>query len=129
MTPDSANYSFPVWSPDGRWIGMQTRAEGKMQLALLPAGGGPIRILNTGKAQSMAHDWAPDSSRIAFAGLADDVWNIFWIAIDSGRVQQLTHFTSRSAFVRYPAWSPQGDRIVFENNNISSNIYVADLKP
>jgi len=30
--------------------------------------------------------------------------------------------------VMYPSWSPKGDQIVFENNNVSANIYLAELK-
>jgi len=128
LTPPDADCSFPIWSPDGRWLGMQIRSGGKIQLAYMPSAGGPIRTLNTGFTQSMGNDWSPDSTRIAFAGLDDGIWNIFWVAVSTGAVRQLTHFTSRSAFVRYTAWSPQGDRIVFEHNTIASSIYIADLK-
>jgi len=40
----------------------------------------------------------------------------------------LTHFDTKSAFVRYPAWSPKGDQIVFERNDLVANIYVGELK-
>ena len=42
--------------------------------------------------------------------------------------EQLTHFTKQSGFVRYPVWSPKGDRLIFEHNDLTSNIYVADQK-
>jgi Tol biopolymer transport system component len=67
---------------------------------------------------------APGSGRITFAG----VWNIYWIALSGGKAEQLTHFTAQSGFVRYPSWSPKGDRVLFERNDLTSNIYVADLK-
>lgn len=128
LTPRDGHHDFPIWSPDGRWLGVQTREGSKVQIAYMPATGGTIRHLNTGLTQSMAQDWSPDSDRILFAGLDDGVWNIYWISISTHKVEQLTHFTSRSAFVRYPTWSPKGDQIAFEHNNISSNIYIADLK-
>ena len=128
LTPSDADCSFPIWSPDGRWLGMQVRSGGKVELAYMPATGGPIRKLVTGFTQSMGNDWSPDSSRIAFAGLDDGVWNIYTVSIADSTIRQLTHFTSRSAFVRYTAWSPKGDAIVFEHNTIGSSIYVADLK-
>jgi Tol biopolymer transport system component len=46
----------------------------------------------------------------------------------TGQVRQLTQFDSKSAFVRYPAWSPKGDQIVFERNDVVANIYVGELK-
>ena len=45
-----------------------------------------------------------------------------------GRVQQLTTFENKLAFVRYPAWSPKGDQIVFERNDLVANIYVGELR-
>lgn len=128
LTPAEGNFGFPSWSRDGRWIAAQDRAGGRNAIVYLPADGGEIRRLNIPMSQAMAHDWSPDSNRIAFAGLLDGVWNIYWVSRETGQVQQLTHFTSRSGFVRYPAWSPKNDRVVFEHNDLSANIYLADLR-
>jgi Tol biopolymer transport system component len=60
--------------------------------------------------------------------MKDGASNIFWVDRATGQVRQLTQFKSSAAFVRYPAWSPKGDRIVFERNDLVANIYVGDLK-
>ena len=56
------------------------------------------------------------------------MWNIYWVSRNTGRVQQLTTFDKKLAFVRYPAWSPKGDQIVFERNDLVANIYVGELR-
>jgi len=128
VTPPGRTVGFPLISPDGRWIAAGERVNGNQQIVIVPIGGGEIRELPTGMIQSFGHDWSPDSDRISFAGLRDGVWNIYWVSRTTGRVQQLTHFDTKSAFVRYPAWSPKGDQIVFERNDLVANIYVGELK-
>jgi len=101
---------------------------GTSTLVVLPSAGGEIRTLAKDFTQYFVYDWSPDSKRIVFAGLQNSVWNIYWISLSTAKVEQLTHFTAQSGFVRYPSWSPKGDQIVFERNDLTSNIYVADLK-
>jgi Tol biopolymer transport system component len=60
--------------------------------------------------------------------LHEGLWDIYWVSRTTGRVEQLTHFASQSAFVRYPAWSPKNDQVVFEHNNLTANIYVAEIR-
>ena len=67
--------------------------------------------------QSWPYSWAPDNDRIAFAGERDNVWNIYSVSRKTKQVKQLTNLTSADGFagyVRYPAWSPKGNRIVFD---------------
>lgn len=128
LTPAEGNFGFPIWSRDGKFVAFSDRSGGRNVMAYVPAEGGPIRRIETGMPQTMGNDWSPDSDRISFAGLSNGVWNIYWVSRTTGRVVQLTRFTSESGFVRYPAWSPKGDRIVFEKNDVSANVYVADLK-
>lgn len=128
LTPAESSYGYPSWSKDGKWIAAEQRVGGRNEAVYLSSGSGEIRKLNTGVEQALVHDWSPDSDKISFAGLRNGVWNVYWISVSSGKVQQLTHFTSHSAFVRYPAWSPHNDQIVFENNDVSANVYLAQLR-
>jgi len=101
--------------------------QGSTTLVVVPSGGGEIRTVAKELTQYFAYDWSPDSSRIVFSGLNQAVWNIYWISVSTSKVEQLTHFASQFGVVRYPAWSPKGDRILFEHNDLTSNIYIADL--
>jgi len=127
LTPLERDIGFPVISPDGKWIVAEERVKGKAELVLMPAAGGEIRTLLR-EPQAFAHDWAPDSDRISFSANGGGVANIYWVSRTTGRVQQLTRFESKSAFVRYPAWSPRNDRIVFEYNDLVSNIFAGELR-
>jgi len=65
----------------------------------------------------------PDSDRILFAGQRGGVWNVWWVSLTIGRESPVTRYTEVDTFVRYPAWSPRGDRIVFENGEVRGNIW------
>ena len=65
---------------------------------------------------------------IAYAGLRDGVWNLFEVSRRTKVSRQLTRFTSASGYVRYPAWSPKGNRIIFERGIQSSGIWRVKLR-
>ena len=65
--------------------------------------------------------------RILYAGFFDGAWNIWWLDRITGERRKLTNFTSMDSYVRYPAWSPKQDQIVFEYGAIRGNIYVVDI--
>ncbi len=128
ISQQGVSVGFPCWSPDGKWIAAERMENGESFAVYYPADGGQMTELATGTGQAFVYDWAPDSDKITFAGLHHDVWNIYWVSRRSGHVEKLTEFHSNSAFVRYPAWSPRNDQIVFEHNDLKANIYVADVK-
>ena len=45
-----------------------------------------------------------------------------------GEQRRLTHFDETNTYVRYPAWSPAGDRIVFERAQVTGNVWLMELK-
>ena len=125
---DREGASYGAYSPDGRWIGMQLTRGVDTWLGVMPAQpGSTIVPLVKDPGQSWLHSWSPGSDRMAFAGERDGVWNVFEVERASGAVRQLTHWTGREGFVRYPAWAPSGDRIVFERTTRTSSIWTAKL--
>jgi Tol biopolymer transport system component len=103
-----------VWSPDGTSLAVELKRGDSTQVGVMDPVTGRIAELTTGRGQSWPHSWAPDGDRIAFAGERDAVWNLYTVSRSTKAVVPLTHFTSSSGYVRYPAWKPRGTRIVFE---------------
>jgi Tol biopolymer transport system component/DNA-binding winged helix-turn-helix (wHTH) protein len=128
MTFDPEGASYGAFSPDGRWMGMQLTRGADTWLGVMAAQPGAQMVpLVKERGQSWLYSWSPGSDRMAFAGERDGVWNIFDVERASGTVRQLTHWTGREGFVRYPAWAPSGDRIVFERSTRMSSIWTTKL--
>ncbi|HXD34913.1 MAG TPA: protein kinase [Pyrinomonadaceae bacterium] len=128
LTFDAELMAFPVWSPDGRYLAFQMRRGDDVNVAFIPGSGGTPTQLTFDKGTSYAHSWAPDNDKIVFAGLRNGFWNVWWVSRSTKREQQLTNNATFNSFVRYPAWSPRGDQIVYEYSETTGNVWVMELK-
>ena len=127
IATDPEAISYPVWSPDGQSFAVEVKRGDSTQLGVVPRSGGPMEILTSVRGQSWPHSWAPDNDRIVFAGERSGVWNIYAVSRRTRAVAQLTFFTFGSGYVRYPAWSPDGSRIIFERAVESCNVWTMKL--
>ena len=128
LTFDRELAGWPCWSPDGRWLAFEVKRGDDTHITLMPSGGGTPIQLTSDAGQSWPYSWSPDGDKIAFAGSRDGVWNVWWVSRSNKTLRQLTRNTKLNAYVRYPAWSPRGDKIVYEYAETTGNIYVMDLK-
>jgi len=55
------------------------------------------------------------------------VWNVWWVSASTGRESQVTKETRPNTFVRYPTWSPDGARVVFERGELRGNVWIAQV--
>jgi Tol biopolymer transport system component/DNA-binding winged helix-turn-helix (wHTH) protein len=115
------------WSPNGKWIAFQTHTGDDSYAGVVSSDGRDYKQLTTEAGQSWPWSWAPDNDTIVYAGSRQGVWNLWQVSRTTRIQKRLTDYTSLRTFVRYPAWSPRGDRIVYEFNETKGNIYVADL--
>jgi Tol biopolymer transport system component/DNA-binding winged helix-turn-helix (wHTH) protein len=126
MTPESESIGYPTWSRDGKWIiGERVVGEGT-EVGVIPAEGGSYRALTRTPGQNWPYSSSPDGKRVIMASLRDGVWNLWWVDLN-GREQRLTSYRSLRTYVRYPDWSPTGERVVFEFGEAKGNIFIADL--
>lgn len=66
LTSDPATHWYPAWSPDGKWIAFTARHDdGRNGLFLMPALGGPERLLAELVGDWRSTDWSPDGKWIA----------------------------------------------------------------
>ena len=128
LTFDKVHASFPTWSPDGKSVAVGMDHNGEPGIYIISQEGGePVQVL-TDKNPTFFWGWSPDGDKILFAGLRNEVWNIYWISRSTKQQKQLTNFTKLDSFVRYPTWSPAGDKIAYEYTETTGNIWMMELK-
>ena len=115
---------FPCWSPDGRWLAFQRKEGESSHLMVISADGGEPRQLTTEAGQSWPFSFSPDSQRIAFAARRGDEWSLWWTSRLTGERQRLVAPPGPGSYVRYPAWSPTGDRIVYELAETAGDVWL-----
>jgi TolB protein len=127
LVPPDVSAGYPAWSRDGKRLALEVEHAGKTQIWVVNRDGSGLRQLTSAPGQNWPHSWAPDSDRIAFAGERAGVWNVWCVSASTGALHQLTSFTTQNGYVRYPAWSPLDDRVVFEKSTDTSKIWTGRL--
>ncbi len=128
LTFDSQLMGFPCWSPDGQFIAFEMQRGDNAYLMVMPSSGGQPTQLTFNQSKDFPAGWSPDGDRIVFAGRRKGIWNIYWISRSTKAQKQLTNYSKLNAFVRYPAWSPLGNQIVYEYSETTGNIWMVELK-
>jgi Tol biopolymer transport system component/DNA-binding winged helix-turn-helix (wHTH) protein len=123
ITHDPQGGTYPAWSPDSRSLAYQCADGSSTQVCVVPAAGGPSTRLTNEPGESWVNSWSPDATRVVFAERRKGVWNIAWVSRTGGVGRRITSFTDPRVYVRYPVWSPQGDRIVFERGEITGRLW------
>ena len=96
---------------------------------ILPSTGGAPTQITPIHGQNWSSSWSPDGEKVIFAKPGDDLnWNIWSVSRSTQIQEQLTHYTKRNAFVRYPATSPKGNQIVYEYTETTGNIWIMEFK-
>src|SRR5439155_1307751 len=103
----------PTWSPDGKWIAYFSDEAGEYALHLREhTGKGDVRKIRLGQPQSFYYNptWSPDSKKIAFT---DKRLNLWFLDLDTSRLQRVDHDTYMVPSDMSPAWSPDGRWIAY----------------
>ena len=129
ITFDKEMAAYPSWSPDGKFIAYQIARGEDNGIFILPSTGGAPTQITPIHGQHWSYSWSPDGDKVIFARPGDDLnWNIWSVSRSTKIEKQLTHYTKRNAFVRYPATSPKGNQIVYEYTETTGNIWMMEFK-
>jgi len=114
VTFDKEAMTFPVWSRDGKWLAVVIKRGEDTQLGVVSRDGGAVEQITSEPGQSWTGSWAPDNDQMAFAGSRDGVWNVYTVSRRTKQIRKLTNFGDSGGYVRFPIWSPTGQKIAFE---------------
>jgi Tol biopolymer transport system component len=129
IADDAEGVGWPAWSPDGKTFAVELMRGGDTRIGVMAAAGDPVREIVSKPGQSWPHSFSPDGRRIAYAGQRGGIWNVYWARLDGGQERRVTSYASPALYVRYPDWSPVGDRIAYEYAESTSTVWVTELPP
>lgn len=119
-TPDDLEYQ-PSWAPSGAQITFVRELEGQIiseqsDIFVMDANGENATNLTQTDANEREPDWSPDGTKIAFAGVRNQGWEILTMDPDSQNEEILTG-DSFDGEDRGPDWSPDSTKVVFQKQS------------
>lgn len=126
ITRDRELMGFPCWSPDSRRLAFEMKRGDDAHIMVMPAGGGEPTQLTDTPGKSWPWSWSPDGDKIVFARLLDGLWNLWWVSASTREERQITRSELLNTYLRYPAWSPRGDQVVFEVAETTGDLWLLE---
>lgn len=128
LTDPARWVGYPAWSPDDRVLAVEVKDGSSTHAAVIDIASGALRQLTAARGQTWVRSFSPDGRRIAAAVLRDGRWSLRWIAVDGTGEGELLPPVPPGTYVRYPEWSPRGDRLVFERAEMSGDIWTLEIR-
>jgi TolB protein len=117
----------PAWSPTGREIAFTSDRSGTAQIYVMDSEGGNVRRVTREGLNNDGATWHPEGTRIAYAHRIEKGYR-YDIAVTDLVTEETRVLTSAPGSNEAPAFSPDGQRIVYESTRDgSSQIWVIDL--
>jgi tricorn protease len=112
VTMHEAHDTYPVFSPDGRWIAFSSNRHGSYDVFVVAAHGGKPRRLTFDSANDLVCGWSPDGKNVLFMSTRSTAYpqdfELYTIPVEGGRQQRLSVDGGRDG-----VFSPKGDQIAY----------------
>lgn len=99
------------WSPEGDYLVMVSKFDGRNHIYLINVKNGHIfKQFDPGFDMILSPDWSPDGQKIVFSAMKDGRRDLYILEIKTGNVQPLTQDRYDD---RDPRWAPDNKSIIF----------------
>jgi TolB protein len=108
----TANNSYPVASPDGRWIAYQSDRDGDFDIFIMNRLGGQQRRLTTNNHMDRLAGWSPDGQWIVYSSdeAGDELYTLRRVSVDGNNDEEILDTGQRMS---HPRYSPDGRYLIF----------------
>ena len=117
-TNNTAEDTYPSWSPDGSKIAFTSDRDGNREIYVMNSDGSGQTRLTKSAGQDLSPSWSPDVTKIAFVSNRDGNWEVYAMNSDGTNEVNLTNHPADDAyhFGGGPCWSPDGAEIAFSSD-------------
>ena len=127
MSPTGVAAGYPAWSPDERSLAVEILNGSSTHAGVIDVASGALRRLTNEPGHTWVRSWSPDGTRIAIAAQRRGLWHLGWVDARTGRLGAFAPPERPRVYVRYPEWSAEGDRLVYERGETRGNIWTMVL--
>jgi Tol biopolymer transport system component/predicted Ser/Thr protein kinase len=113
----------PSWAPDGRTIVFQLDQLGYRNIWALDTERGLTRQLTSGNIDDAHPDVSPDGKTVLFLRRHRE---LFVVPRDGGEPRSVYALPSRGELIEWPAWTPDGEGIVFSVSERAGDLFELD---
>lgn len=124
----------PAWSRDGTKLAFGRRDGKGWQLHVMDANGSGLHAVTKPQPLADRPSWSPDGRQVVFVGLPSGLpstgcyaQQLYVISLRSSGIRQLTRFAAFPGGASAPAWSPDGERILFSGKKSADEKAHSDL--
>ncbi len=112
LTADNADNSYPVASPDGRWVAFQSDRDGDFEIYVMTMAGGQLRKLTDNTYLDRLPSWSPNGEWVLYAAdvRGDGSYDLLRTKLDASVTEVVLSNDERKSHARY---SPDGRYIVY----------------
>jgi Tol biopolymer transport system component len=125
---ETVSMGYTAWSPDETRRAVEIKDGSSTQAGVISIATGVLTRLSSERGQTWVRSWSADGRKIAVAALRDGAWSLRWIDVETGQQGVMRPASPPHVYVRYPAWSPSNDVVVFERGELRGNIWTLPLQ-
>lgn len=116
LTQDNAENTYPLASPDGRWVVFQSNRDGDFEIYTMNTVGGQLNQLTDNDYLDRLPSWSPDGEWIIYSAdtRGDGMLDLYRVRASGGEPELVYSDTMRSS---HPRYSPDGRYVVFTHGS------------
>ena len=131
LTFGPVSNSFPVWSPDGKWIAYTSDRNGHSNLFRKPSdGSGVEELLLTDEHVTLASDWSRDGKYLLYSrGPSGSNWEVWGLPLEGERKPWLIVPHAANSSSGWGNLSPDGRWLAYSSNESgAAQVYVVAFR-
>ena len=127
ISPEARWVGYPAGSRDEQHLAVEVKDGSSTHAGVLDVRSGELRVVTSERGQTWVRSWSPDGKKVAVAAFRNGQWDLRWVDTATRATGTITPAGDPHTYVRYPAWSPKNDLVIYERGELRGNVWTLRL--